>query len=54
MLVFGVSLFGPVSLSAAAFAGALGALLLVYATARTGLYAVPMHAQGHAFPGKAE
>ncbi|MFF4243198.1 FecCD family ABC transporter permease [Streptomyces sp. NPDC001822] len=36
VIVFGVTLFGPVSLSAAAFAGALGALLLVYATARTG------------------
>ncbi|MFV0132366.1 FecCD family ABC transporter permease [Streptomyces sp. HMX87] len=36
VIVFGVSLLGPVSLSAAAFAGALGALLLVYATARTG------------------
>ncbi|MEG8277234.1 FecCD family ABC transporter permease [Streptomyces sp. AHA2] len=36
VIVFGVTLFGPVSLAAAAFAGALGALLLVYATARTG------------------
>ncbi len=36
VIVFGVTLFGPASLSAAAFAGALGALLLVYATARTG------------------
>lgn len=36
VIVLGVSVFGPVSLSAAAFAGALGALLLVYATARTG------------------
>ncbi|MFB7929531.1 FecCD family ABC transporter permease [Streptomyces sp. NPDC056039] len=36
VIVFGVSVFGPVSLSAAAFLGALGALLLVYATARTG------------------
>ncbi|GAA3310494.1 hypothetical protein GCM10020295_77730 [Streptomyces cinereospinus] len=36
VIVFGVSLLGPASLSAAAFAGALGALLLVYATARTG------------------
>ncbi|MGW3384407.1 FecCD family ABC transporter permease [Streptomyces albogriseolus] len=36
VIVFGVSLFGPVSLSMAAFLGALGALLLVYATARTG------------------
>ncbi|MGI5439949.1 FecCD family ABC transporter permease [Streptomyces shenzhenensis] len=36
VIVFGVTLLGPVSLSAAAFAGALGALLLVYATARTG------------------
>lgn len=36
VIVFGASLFGPVSLSAAAFVGALGALLLVYATARTG------------------
>ncbi|MFF7733762.1 iron chelate uptake ABC transporter family permease subunit [Streptomyces sp. NPDC007984] len=36
VIVFGVTLFGPVSLSVAAFAGALSALLLVYATARTG------------------
>lgn len=36
VIVFGVTLFGSASLSAAAFAGALGALLLVYATARTG------------------
>ncbi|GAU65744.1 ABC transporter permease protein [Streptomyces sp. NBRC 110611] len=36
VIVFGVSLFGPVSLSAAAFAGALVTLLLVYATARAG------------------
>lgn len=36
VIVFGVTLFGPVSLSAAAFAGALGALILVYVTARTG------------------
>ncbi|GAA2498070.1 FecCD family ABC transporter permease [Streptomyces gobitricini] len=36
VLVFGVSLFGPVSLSVAAFAGALLTLLLVYTTARTG------------------
>ncbi|WP_369153446.1 FecCD family ABC transporter permease [Streptomyces sp. R17] len=36
VIVFGVTLFGPVSLSVAAFMGALGALLLVYATARTG------------------
>ncbi|MEE1927183.1 iron ABC transporter permease [Streptomyces sp. TRM 70351] len=36
VIVSGVTLFGPVSLPAAAFAGALGALLLVYATARTG------------------
>ncbi|GAB2579652.1 iron ABC transporter permease [Streptomyces capparidis] len=36
VIVFGVSVFGPVSLSAAAFAGALGALFLVYATASTG------------------
>lgn len=36
VIVFGVTLFGPVSLSVAAFAGALGALLLVYTTARTG------------------
>ncbi|MFI9801318.1 FecCD family ABC transporter permease [Streptomyces sp. NPDC052302] len=36
VIVFGVTLFGPVSLSVAAFVGALGALLLVYATARTG------------------
>ncbi|MCI0385583.1 iron ABC transporter permease [Streptomyces sp. CNQ085] len=36
VIVFGVTWLGPVSLSAAAFAGALGALLLVYTTARTG------------------
>ncbi|WP_411574594.1 FecCD family ABC transporter permease [Streptomyces fradiae] len=36
VIVFGVTLFGALSLSLAAFAGALGALLLVYATARTG------------------
>ncbi|MFF9690033.1 FecCD family ABC transporter permease [Streptomyces sp. NPDC014623] len=36
VIVFGVTWFGPVSLSVAAFAGALGALFLVYATARTG------------------
>ncbi|MFF0885470.1 FecCD family ABC transporter permease [Streptomyces sp. NPDC003456] len=36
VIVFGVTLLGPVSLSAAAFAGALGALLLVYTCARTG------------------
>ncbi|MEG3627839.1 FecCD family ABC transporter permease [Streptomyces poriticola] len=36
VIVFGVSLLGPLSLPAAAFAGALGALLIVYATARTG------------------
>ncbi|MBN3929673.1 iron ABC transporter permease [Streptomyces verrucosisporus] len=36
VIVFGVTWLGPLSLSAAAFAGALGALLLVYATARTG------------------
>ncbi|NEC48911.1 iron ABC transporter permease [Actinospica acidiphila] len=36
VIVFGVTLFGPLSLSVAAFVGALGALLLVYATARTG------------------
>ncbi len=36
VIVFGVTLLGPVSLPVAAFAGALGALLLVYATARTG------------------
>ncbi|WP_336317827.1 iron ABC transporter permease [Streptomyces lavendofoliae] len=36
VIVFGVSLFGPISLSAAAFAGALLTLLLVYATARAG------------------
>ncbi|AEW98464.1 FecCD family ABC transporter permease [Streptantibioticus cattleyicolor] len=36
VIVFGVGLFGPVSLSVVAFAGALGALFLVYATARTG------------------
>ncbi|WP_374112709.1 FecCD family ABC transporter permease [Streptomyces sp. MNU89] len=36
VIVFGVTWLGPLSLSAAAFAGALGALLLVYTTARTG------------------
>ncbi|MEU8785334.1 iron ABC transporter permease [Streptomyces sp. NPDC048637] len=36
VIVFGVTLFGPVSLSAAAFAGALLTLLLVYSTARAG------------------
>ncbi|MFF7178238.1 iron chelate uptake ABC transporter family permease subunit [Streptomyces sp. NPDC008121] len=36
VIVFGVSLFGPVSLSVAAFAGALLTLLLVYTTARSG------------------
>ncbi|UQS29370.1 iron ABC transporter permease [Streptomyces fradiae] len=36
VIVFRVTLFGALSLSLAAFAGALGALLLVYATARTG------------------
>ncbi|QEV08896.1 FecCD family ABC transporter permease [Streptomyces prasinus] len=36
VIVFGVTFFGPLSLSVAAFVGALGALLLVYATARTG------------------
>ncbi|MFI6642752.1 FecCD family ABC transporter permease [Streptomyces sp. NPDC050504] len=36
VIVFGLSLFGPLSLSVAAFAGALVTLLLVYATARTG------------------
>ncbi|MEU7104029.1 iron ABC transporter permease [Streptomyces sp. NPDC046215] len=36
VIVFGVSLFGPVSLSVAAFAGALLTLLLVYSTARAG------------------
>ncbi|MFJ4689024.1 FecCD family ABC transporter permease [Streptomyces sp. NPDC088789] len=36
VIVFGVNLLGTVSLSAAAFVGALGALLLVYATARSG------------------
>lgn len=36
VLVFGVGFLGPLSLSAAAFAGALGALVIVYATARTG------------------
>ncbi|MFB7470143.1 FecCD family ABC transporter permease [Kitasatospora sp. NPDC056184] len=36
VIVFGASLFGRLSLSAAAFAGALGALLLVYTTARAG------------------
>ncbi|MFF4096773.1 FecCD family ABC transporter permease [Streptomyces sp. NPDC001834] len=36
VIVLGVGVLGPVSLPAAAFAGALGALLVVYATARTG------------------
>ncbi|MFD8429996.1 FecCD family ABC transporter permease [Streptomyces coelicoflavus] len=36
VIVFGFALFGPASLSVAAFLGALGALVLVYATARTG------------------
>lgn len=36
VIVFGVTLFGPVSLSVAAFAGALLTLLLVYTTARAG------------------
>ncbi|MEV7085857.1 iron ABC transporter permease [Streptomyces sp. NPDC093085] len=36
VIVFGVGFLGPLSLSGAAFAGALGALILVYATARTG------------------
>ncbi|MET8458966.1 FecCD family ABC transporter permease [Streptomyces parvulus] len=36
VIVFGVAFLGPLSLSAAAFAGALGALVIVYATARTG------------------
>ncbi|MFF8914732.1 FecCD family ABC transporter permease [Streptomyces sp. NPDC015032] len=36
MIVFGASVFGPVPMSAAAFAGALGSLVVVYATARTG------------------
>ncbi|WP_328921496.1 FecCD family ABC transporter permease [Streptomyces griseoaurantiacus] len=36
VLVFGFTLFGAASLPMAAFGGALGALLLVYATARTG------------------
>ncbi|MGW4272727.1 FecCD family ABC transporter permease [Streptomyces seoulensis] len=36
VIVFGVSVFGAVSLPAAAFTGALGALVLVYAAARTG------------------
>ncbi|MFD8953595.1 FecCD family ABC transporter permease [Streptomyces xanthophaeus] len=36
VIVFGVNLFGAVSLSAAAFAGALLTLLLVYTTARSG------------------
>ncbi|MFI1935926.1 FecCD family ABC transporter permease [Streptomyces purpureus] len=36
VIVFGVSLFGPLSLSVAAFAGALLTLLLVYTTARSG------------------
>ncbi|MBH1937703.1 iron ABC transporter permease [Streptomyces sp. AV19] len=36
VIVFGVSLFGPVSLPAAAFVGALLTLLLVYTTSRAG------------------
>ncbi|MFG3160711.1 FecCD family ABC transporter permease [Streptomyces sp. NPDC048232] len=36
VIAFGVGFLGPLSLSAAAFAGALGALVIVYATARTG------------------
>ncbi|MFV2121081.1 FecCD family ABC transporter permease, partial [Streptomyces sp. Act-28] len=36
VIVFGVSVFGAVSLSVAAFAGALVTLVLVYATARSG------------------
>ncbi|MGW6915109.1 FecCD family ABC transporter permease [Kitasatospora sp. NPDC054939] len=36
VIVFGVGLLGPLSLSAAAFTGALLTLLLVYATARAG------------------
>ncbi|MFF9399022.1 FecCD family ABC transporter permease [Streptomyces sp. NPDC014744] len=36
VIVLGMGVLGPVSLPAAAFAGALGALLVVYATARTG------------------
>ncbi|WP_399432051.1 FecCD family ABC transporter permease [Streptomyces sp. WAC05374] len=36
VIVFGVSLLGPVSLSVAAFAGSLLTLLLVYSTARAG------------------
>ncbi|MET8825625.1 iron ABC transporter permease [Streptomyces sp. NPDC004610] len=36
VIVFGLTVLGPVSLSVAAFAGALGSLMLVYATARTG------------------
>ncbi|MEU9104083.1 iron ABC transporter permease [Streptomyces xanthophaeus] len=36
VIVFGVNLFGAASLSAAAFAGALLTLLLVYTTARSG------------------
>ncbi|MER6366223.1 iron ABC transporter permease [Kitasatospora sp. NPDC001527] len=36
VIVFGAALSGRLSLSAAAFAGALGALLLVYTTARAG------------------
>ncbi|TXS52467.1 iron ABC transporter permease [Streptomyces sp. t39] len=36
VIVFGVNLFGNLSLSAAAFAGALLTLFLVYTTARTG------------------
>ncbi|MFI9626738.1 FecCD family ABC transporter permease [Streptomyces sp. NPDC052042] len=36
VIVLGLGALGPVSLPAAAFAGALGALVLVYAVARTG------------------
>ncbi|WP_030418956.1 FecCD family ABC transporter permease [Streptomyces sp. NRRL F-5065] len=36
VIVFGISVFGAASLPVSAFAGALGALVLVYATARTG------------------
>ncbi|MFB8119772.1 FecCD family ABC transporter permease [Streptomyces sp. NPDC056465] len=36
VIVFGMGFLGPLSLSGAAFAGALGALVLVYVTARAG------------------
>ncbi|WP_284574157.1 iron ABC transporter permease [Streptomyces sp. 2P-4] len=42
VIVFGFTLFGAVSLSAAAFAGALVTLLLVYTTARSGGRITPL------------